>query len=43
MQKTLSKKWDNKKTKKGCIDMSLTLEQIEQLHNKGLMPDWIYY
>lgn len=23
--------------------MAYTLEQIEYLHNRGLMPDWIYY
>ena len=23
--------------------MAYTLEQIEYLHNRGLMPDWAYY
>ena len=23
--------------------MAYTLEQIEYLHNRGLMPDWVYY
>lgn len=23
--------------------MAYTLEQIEYLHDRGLMPDWVYY
>ena len=28
---------------KGVLEMAYTKEQIEWLHDNGLMPDWAYY